>query len=218
MNQMKRLSVTLLVGLALLVALACERPEERDTTPTTTEAVAEDIANEAEQVMDELDQRRVHLKAKLALLEELPVEALRIDVDVENGTVRLSGDVKEDSSIELAETIVGSIEEVREVNNDLVLAETEEAEASAVEKTMEELKQEVADAVIVAKVKTAMIDEVGRNAFSVDVKSVLGNVTLDGTVEEQATKELVLKAAESVDGVKKVIDLMDVSAGDKEGK
>ncbi|HPR62771.1 MAG TPA: BON domain-containing protein [Thermoanaerobaculia bacterium] len=167
-------------------------------------------ANKFHNVIEDIDRERVILKAKLALLETLHGKGLHVHVDLEGTTAHLTGTVTDRASIELAETITQSIEEIHKVQNDLSV---EEPEAQAkVTKATREIENEVSDAMIVSRIKIALIKETDTNAFSVNVGSAEGTVTLEGTVDSQATKETMLKTAESVTGVQRVIDLIDVSS------
>ena len=70
----------------------------------------------------------------------------------------------------------------------------------------------VDDAAITAKVKTAVIGEPGLSALKIDVDTKDGVVTLTGTVDSAAMKDRAQQVAQSVSGVRSVVDNLVVKS------
>ena len=64
----------------------------------------------------------------------------------------------------------------------------------------------VNDTVLVAKVKTALVDQKGLEGFNVHVNAYKGVVQLSGFVDTDVNKELAGQIARSVDGVTEVVN------------
>lgn len=66
------------------------------------------------------------------------------------------------------------------------------------------------DASITAAVKLALAFERGVKAVEIDIDTDLGTVTLRGDVGTEAERQLAAKVAEDVEGVKEIVNLIDV--------
>jgi hyperosmotically inducible protein len=64
----------------------------------------------------------------------------------------------------------------------------------------------VEDTVLVAKVKTAMVQQKGLEGFSIHVNAYQGVVQLSGFIDNDVNKELAGQIARSVDGVQEVVN------------
>lgn len=148
-------------------------------------------------------------KAKLQLLEKLGAEALEIDVDTVDGAVHLTGDVEKRATVELAGTVVQSVEGVRSVDNDLVL---EKAPGNAVARAAGEAEKEVKDAILESRVRLALFEAIGASALEVGTESADGTVVLAFGMEvSKPARERAVASVRALDGVRKV------SAVDKRG-
>jgi osmotically-inducible protein OsmY len=67
--------------------------------------------------------------------------------------------------------------------------------------TTSDIKQETRDAVLTAKVKSALAADVGLKTLKIDVDSSGESVTLKGTVDSADTKQRVEQVARTVKGV-----------------
>lgn len=155
-------------------------------------------------------------KVKLALLDKLGAEGLRIDVDTTGDRVVLSGQVKERASQELAKEIALGVQGVGSVDNRLTLrsaeargSEPDTPVGDAVGSAVGKAEREVGDATLETRIKTRLFQEIGRHAFDVEVEATDGEVTLRGTLPDRARERLALSTARGTPGVKKVIDLID---------
>ena len=64
----------------------------------------------------------------------------------------------------------------------------------------------VEDSVLIAKVKTALIQQKGLEGFKIHVNAMRGVVQLSGFVDSDVNKELAGQIAKSVDGVNEVVN------------
>lgn len=148
-------------------------------------------------------------KAKLLLLEKLGAEALEIDVDTVDGAVHLGGAVEKRATVELAGTVVESVEGVRSVDNDLTLAK---APGNAVERAAGEAEKEVKDAMLESRVRLALFEAIGASALEVGTEAADGTVVLEFGMEvSKPARERAITSVRALDGVRKV------SAVDKRG-
>lgn len=146
-------------------------------------------------------------KVKAALLTDLGFDAFAIDVNARSGEVTLTGTVDTRTTAEQSQAVAKSVEGVSKVHHHVRVEQkpTGTPVADAVAKG----EREVADALLESKVKMALLSELGKNAFDLEVEATDGTVSLRGTVEESAHEKLALSTAENCDGVKKVIDLIE---------
>jgi osmotically-inducible protein OsmY len=145
------------------------------------------------------------LNVKLALLNKLGTDSVRIDVDSMNGAVVLSGVVEKRETSELASTIAKSVAGVKSVNNNIeqgpAIANPSKAAAAA-----GEAEAEVKDVVIETKLRLALIDKMGGDGFKIGTEAASGVVTLEfepGLSGER--RKQAIEVTKGVDGVTKVI-------------
>lgn len=146
---------------------------------------------------------------RLALIEKLGFDALGIRVDTEGSRVNLSGRVEKRATQELAEEVARSIQGVSTVNNRLTLKNQGTSE-TPVGQAVASTELEVQDAALELRVGKNLLGEIGRYALRLEVESTDGVVSVRGEVPDRERKDLALRAAQQTDGVKKVIDLLEV--------
>lgn len=144
-----------------------------------------------------------HANVRLALLDNVGIDALRIDIDVSGTDVALEGAVMNRETVELAKRIAASVDGVEDVKVDLEIAEENR------EGAMGEASSELSDAVLESKVKVALMTELGTNAFGIDVATADGVVVLSGKVETDERRTLAVATVKDVTGVKDVRDLLE---------
>ena len=137
------------------------------------------------------------LGAKYAFDSE--IDRYRIDIDVHNGVVTLRGAVSNDEQREEAERIALGTKGVRSVVNELVIDPTPRTASRAFD-----------DAWILTMVDGKLAVDPEVRAMDVDVDVREGVVTLSGTVQNDAAKAEAEDLAWSVDGVKKVVNELQV--------
>ncbi|MFP5422071.1 MAG: BON domain-containing protein [Gammaproteobacteria bacterium] len=133
-----------------------------------------------------------------------------IDVDVENGSAKLTGKVETDVERDLAEQIALGIEGVKKVDNQLTLDPAFEAKAS----TEPNLSQRFDDATLVATVKSKLLWNSNTEGLDINVNADNGKVSLTGNAQTAEAKELAGRLAANTDGVRAVNNQLSVSATD----
>ncbi len=98
--------------------------------------------------------------------------------------------------------------------------QTAERAGRKIDRAAAEVKEQAAnagakidDAVITAKVKTALIGEPGLKALQIDVDTADGVVTLRGTVDSRTSNTRAIQVAQAVQGVKSVDNRLTVKQG-----
>jgi osmotically-inducible protein OsmY len=159
----------------------------------------------AARAQDESPDWSTTLRVKLALLQKLGADGLRVEVITSDGNVQLAGTVEKRATRELAGEVVRGVEGVREVRNDVRL-EKPKGGQGRVRGAAREAEAEVRDAVLESRAHLALIDKFGRDGFRVGVEAADGVVTLevpDGVSAER--RRAMVGLVEDVTGVEKVI-------------
>lgn len=145
----------------------------------------------------QIDDRVITSKVKLKLIEDPVAKARKIDVDTVNGVVTLTGLVDSEEERQRAIKIAASVEGVRRVIDNLRMEKRT-------------VVSYLFDKEITTKIKIKLIKDSELKAFSIDVDTVNGVVTLTGIVESERQKFKAIEHAKGVSGVKKVIDNLQV--------
>lgn len=130
-----------------------------------------------------------------------------IDVDVENGSAKLTGSVETAVERDLAEQLALGIEGVTKVDNQLKVDPNVESQVSS-KPTM---AQRFDDATTVATVKSKLLWNSNTEGLDIKVQADKGNLTLSGDAQSQAAKDLAGSLASNTDGVRKVDNQIRVS-------
>jgi hyperosmotically inducible protein len=146
---------------------------------------------------------------RLALIEKLGFDALGIRVDATGGRIDLTGRVEKRATQELAEEVARSVQGVSRVNSRLTLKDQGTSE-TPVGQAVSSTELEVQDAALELRVGKNLLGEIGRYALRLEVESTDGVVSVRGEVPDRERKNLALRTARETDGVKKVIDLLEV--------
>jgi osmotically-inducible protein OsmY len=196
---------------ATVLALACDG-RASSTTPTPGPAARAGGALDKAwstvqaQVADALLLTRV----RIALLEHLGSDGLRVQIEARDGIVELSGKVDKRSSEELAEPVARSVSGVREVHSRVTFSPDAKTSGPPEARAVGKVESEVADAMLEAKVKTKLLEELGKIAFDIEVEATDGVVSLSGTVPDGARRDLALKITKGTTGVRELHDLLKV--------
>ena len=162
-------------------------------------------------------------KAETVLLMNTNLNNFDINTDVKNGKVMLTGKVNSDVDKELAEELVLSLDGVTEVENDLTVIELKDAKdlttvdqmnAKHHDSTMmdSETESDLTDAKITTVITTRYLFDSEVGGTDIDVDTDNGVVTLKGTVESDAEKQLAMEIAKNAEDVRKVVDELTVIA------
>ena len=138
------------------------------------------------------------IKAKISTIDAATVSLVHVQVD--NQVVRLSGDVH--SQTERAQVLAAA----RRVSG--VKSVIDRLTVNPKAPTAQQLENDVA---LQARVKTALTEQTGVNAFRVQVEVHNGDVVLSGSVPSKTVRALVLETVHGVAGVKHVRDRLQVS-------
>jgi hyperosmotically inducible protein len=183
-------------------------------TPTPTPGPAARVGGTLDQawatVQGQVADVLLLTRVRVALLEHLGSDGLRVRVETRGGIVELSGAVEKRSSEELAEQVARSVSGVREVRSRIKLSSEAQATEPPVARVVGKVEREVADAVLEGKVKTGLLEELGKVAFDIEVEATDGVVSLTGTVPDSAREKLAVKIAKGTPGVKELHDLLKV--------
>ncbi|MFN3921787.1 MAG: BON domain-containing protein [Caldimicrobium sp.] len=150
------------------------------------------VATDPRSVGTQVDDAIITTKIKAKLIEDPITKARKIDVDTVNGVVTLTGLVESEEEIKRAISIASSTEGVKKVVNNLKIGKRG-------------IKGYISDKEITIKIKTKFLSDPEIKAFSIDVDTVNGIVTLTGIVDKEEQKKRAVELAKSVEGVKQVI-------------
>jgi len=157
---------------------------------------AKEIKPHSESIGAAITDTATTAKVKSSLMSEDNLKKSDIDVTTTNGVVSLDGSVSSSKAKSTAETVAGSVEGVKSVDNNLKTPDSSE--------TVAKTKQAVSDSWITTKVKTEIVASSVSNGLDVNVVTVQGVVALKGILPSQETINKVKAIAANVDGVKSV--------------
>lgn len=140
---------------------------------------------------------------KSKLLWNSHTDGLDIHVDTNNGKVTLTGSAATAAEKELAGRIAADTNGVVGVNNEIALSSTPDATAK-IKSAGDKSAQAVSDTWVTSRVKSSLMFTRGVSSFDIDVSTRNGVVSLKGVVDSQAERELAVRVAQDVRGVKKV--------------
>jgi len=189
----RRFAVMVAVALAVFAGLAAV-----STGQETTAATSQDAAASLEQ------------QVATMLVNKLGQDAATIRVVVDNkGKVMLIGTAARRSTQELAKEVALFVPGVKKVQNKVEYVPAASG-GNVAEQAVETTGEETSDSALETSVKYQLNREVGKRAWKIEVEAVEGVVSLRGTVPDQARYDIALKTAESVKGVKQVVDLLRI--------
>jgi len=201
------------VSAAVVLLLACGG-EAGAPTPTPTPGPAARLGGTLDQAWTAAQSQVADVllltRVRLALLEHLGSDGLRVQVEAKGGVVELSGNVEKRSSEELAEKVAQSVSGVREVRSRVRLSPEAQGPEPPVARVVGKIEREVADAVLEGHVKTRLLEELGKVAFDIEVEATDGVVSLSGTIPDGAREKLAVEIAKGTPGVKELHDLLKV--------
>ncbi|HTL66676.1 MAG TPA: BON domain-containing protein [Lacunisphaera sp.] len=141
-------------------------------------------------------------KIKTQLLLKGNVSAVNTKVDVKDGVVTLTGNADSMAQKELTTAYVKDVEGVKDVKNELTVADAPAASPS--------LSDRIDDASITAQVKYALLTHKSTSALKTSVTTNDGTVVIEGEAASDAERDLVTHIAKGVHGVKEVTNNMQV--------
>lgn len=145
----------------------------------------------------QLSDAEIATKVKAKLVGDPEVNPFRVDVDVNEGLVRLSGVVEKEEAKREAGRLARQTEGVRRVQNDLVVGKPSVAERAQ-------------DAGIASMVKSRIAADPDLNPFNINVDSEGSTVTLMGRVKTERAKKHAEEVARATKGVEDVRNMLEV--------
>jgi hyperosmotically inducible protein len=146
----------------------------------------------------------IAFKIRSTLLVKANVSAIDTKVDVKDGNVILTGTTKNIAQKELTESYVKDIDNVKSVQNNLVVVAPPADDNTVGEK--------IDDASITSQVKYALLSHKSTSALETHVTTTDGIVHVTGEADSDAEKSLVTKLAMDVRGTKSVTNDMTVKS------
>ena len=169
-------------SLALAFALAAAGAggdEHAAPTPSPGPAarVGGAIDHAWDQFSDSVGEALLVTRVRVALLDHLKEDGLRVSIVTHGGAVELSGAVKSRSSVELAPRVAASVKGVRSVRSRVTLADGSQGPEPPVARVVGSVERKVGDALLDARVKARLLEQLGKVAFKIDVDATEGVVT-----------------------------------------
>lgn len=185
--------LTIAAGIALAIAAA--------NSPVVADTVSQDVT-EARQ--------ETQIWTTYALSPYLRANDLKVSVD--NGKATLTGTVDEDVNKDLAKEIALGVKGVTSVDNQILVKPDYAPPARAADRSYGEV---IDDATITAAIKSKLLWSKHTDGLSTEVNTTMGKVTLKGTADSAAAKDLAERLALDTRGVVAVNNQVVVKGGAK---
>ncbi|WP_405602504.1 MULTISPECIES: BON domain-containing protein [unclassified Pseudoalteromonas] len=150
-------------------------------------------------------------KAETVLLMNTNLNNFDINTDVKNGKVVLTGKVDSEVEKELAEELVFSLDGVSGVDNSLTVVKNMDTKHTD-KNMMNDDDNDLTDAKITTVITTRFLFDSEVGGTDIDVDTDNGIVTLNGSVESEAEKQLAVKIAKNAEDVRDVVDELTIVA------
>ncbi|MBG9991188.1 MULTISPECIES: BON domain-containing protein [unclassified Pseudoalteromonas] len=150
-------------------------------------------------------------KAETVLLMNTNLNNFDINTDVKNGKVVLTGKVNSELDKELAEELVLSLDGVSDVENSLTVVKSMDTKDRSKD-MMDDDDNDLTDAKITTVITTRFLFDSEVGGTDIDVDTDNGIVTLNGSVESEAEKQLAVKIAKNAEDVRDVVDKLSIIA------
>jgi osmotically-inducible protein OsmY len=153
-----------------------------------------------------VDDATITTTVKSKLLWGKSTEGMQMDVDTQRGNVTLSGAAENAAAKELAGRIALNTHGVESVDNRLVVdASTPKPTSERVDANAgHDTSEAIADSWITTKVESTFMYSSNVESNDISTSTDSGVVTLSGTVDSGAERELAIELAQNVRGVKSV--------------
>ncbi|MDN4502976.1 BON domain-containing protein [Alteromonadaceae bacterium BrNp21-10] len=145
-------------------------------------------------------------KAESTLLFNSNLNSFDINTDVKDGVVILTGKVDSNVDKALAEELVLSLDGVSDVDNSLTVMSANSSDQDS------ELMQDLKDSKVEAVVKTRLLFESEVSGLDIEVEVENGVVTLKGSVDTNAERDLAVTIAQNTNDVDKVINNLKLAS------
>lgn len=148
----------------------------------------------------QIDDATITSKVKTKLSADPEVNPFNIDVDTDDGIVRLSGKVEKERARDEAQRLAVATRGVRGVINNISIGHTT-------------LGQRAGNTGLAAKVKAKIAADPELNPFNIDVDGDDGTITLSGRVATDTARAEAEELARNTQGVRDVRNLLEVGKG-----
>jgi osmotically-inducible protein OsmY len=173
-----------------------------------TSLAAQERSSESDQTVGEqIDDATITTKAKATLLANRSTSAIRTSVTTKDGVVNITGAAKNQAEKDLVTKLLRDIKGVKNVDNDMTIGTAKEADQT--------VGEQIDDATITTKAKATLLANRTTSAIRTSVTTTDGSVTITGTAENQAEKDLVTKLVRDVKGVKDVKNDMTIGRAEE---
>jgi len=154
-------------------------------------------------------------KLETALLFTDELNSFAIDTKVSSGVARLSGSVESQVERDLAGEIARSVDGIEKVENALEInaKNARSKRASAAQARAEGFRAAVDNAAVTARIKTELLANTNVSGTAIDVDSMVHTVTLSGTVDSDASRELAEQIAQGAADGREVENNLNVASG-----
>jgi len=202
----------ILAALAFGLAAATAGAGTAAPTPTAgpAERAGESIDRAWGHVSASVGEALLMTRVRVALLERLKEDGLRVTIEVHGGSVELSGQVEKSENVQLAERVAASVDGVRSVRSRVTVVTGDRVAEPPVAHVLGKVERSFADALLDARVKARLLAELGKVAFDIEVDATQGVVTLSGAVPDADRRRLAVGIARTTSGVKEVRDQFTV--------
>ncbi len=159
-------------------------------------------------VKEEMADTMLSMKVRVGILEHLKTNGIDVSIMVENSIASLSGQLDTEALRDLAIDVAKNTPGIKDVNSTLTVVPKENY--TPIASAVGDAERRMGDSLLEAKVKMKLLEQNGKPAMKVEVKATDGEVRLVGTVSDKARRDTFVNTVESVNGVKKVHDLMKI--------
>ena len=162
-------------------------------------SLAQDPKPHSDGVRAALSDTAITAKVKGTFVGDDRLKGSHIKVITTNGVVTLTGSAPTDGSRTAAEQLAGSVDGVKNVDDQLRVASD-----SSAHRMIAKSERVGSDSWITTKVKSEILGDSVSKGFDVHVKTIHGVVELSGTLQNEDAVAHVKDLAEKVEGVKSV--------------
>lgn len=203
------IAVVILVSMGL-ASCGKGRARHAATPPSPSPQLAAGLGAEERIPIDasSFDDALLDLRLRLALLEDVGVSALGVELEAQSGEVRLRGLVPSQLQLQRIAEIAEATPGVRRVDCRLDVA----ADPVAAIGPLKEAQRRLADAILAARARAALVRELGRSAFDLVVEAAGSQLTVRGSLTDRGAMERALSALDDLEGVEQIDDQLDLGS------
>jgi len=189
-----------LMTSGLLVAGTASAADAK-TSEYKSQSKASEMMDEAK---EDVSEATLNTKVRVSLLKSLKgADGLRVKINVQGSTVKLSGEVEDRASLKLAEESAKAVTGVTMVKNRIVHNPKAPHQAN--------FESQVKDAVLASEVRLRLLQDVGDSALEMHITATDGVVSLRGQLPSDEARTRAVANIRDLSGVQRVEDLITVN-------